>query len=47
MVAGGSGTSGNESCREALPVPPDAKKKQVKGRGIKGSGKFWKTQNAP
>lgn len=43
--AAGSGTSagGSESCREALPVPPDPKKKQQKGKNVRGSGKFWKT----
>ncbi|KAJ8676207.1 hypothetical protein QAD02_011993 [Eretmocerus hayati] len=43
MTAGGSGSGNNESCREALPVPSDAKKKQPKGKGIRGSGKFWKS----
>ena len=43
MVAGGSGSGNSETCREALPVPPDPKKKQPKGKGIRGSSKFWKT----
>lgn len=40
-VAGGgagAGAGGSESGREALPVPPDAKKKQQKAKGIRGSG---------
>lgn len=40
MVAGGSG--GNESSREAMPVPSDAKKKQQKGKGLRSTGKFWR-----
>ncbi|XP_001601465.2 COP9 signalosome complex subunit 7a isoform X1 [Nasonia vitripennis] len=42
-VAGNSGTGNSDSCREALPVLPDAKRKQQKGKGIRGGGKFWKT----
>ncbi|XP_058794619.1 COP9 signalosome complex subunit 7b [Phymastichus coffea] len=41
MIAGGSGSGNSE--REALPLPLDAKKKQHKGKGIRGSTKFWKT----
>lgn len=41
-MAGGS-SGGSESSREALSGPSDAKKKQQKVKGIKGSGKFWKT----
>ncbi|XP_012269095.1 COP9 signalosome complex subunit 7b isoform X2 [Athalia rosae] len=39
-VAGGvvgAGAGGSESGREALPVPPDPKKKQQKAKGIRGS----------
>ncbi|XP_046737352.1 COP9 signalosome complex subunit 7b isoform X2 [Diprion similis] len=39
-VAGGgvgSGAGGSETGREALPVPPDAKKKQQKAKGIRGT----------
>lgn len=42
MAGGNTGAGGNESGREALSVPPDAKKKQQKVKGIRGSGKFWK-----
>lgn len=41
MLAGISGSGNSE--REALPLPPDAKKKQHKGKGIRGSSRFWKT----
>ncbi|XP_046413925.1 COP9 signalosome complex subunit 7b isoform X2 [Neodiprion fabricii] len=39
-VAGGgieSGSGGSETSREAVPVPPDTKKKQQKPKGIRGS----------
>lgn len=43
-VAGGSsGAGGSESGREAMPVLTDPKKKLQKVKGIKVSGKFWKT----
>ncbi|XP_050590982.1 COP9 signalosome complex subunit 7b isoform X2 [Bombus affinis] len=38
MSGGSTGSAGSESCREALSTPPDAKKKQQKVKGIKGSG---------
>ncbi|XP_033218581.1 COP9 signalosome complex subunit 7b isoform X2 [Belonocnema kinseyi] len=38
MAGGGTGAGSSESGREALPVPPDAKKKQQKAKGIRGSG---------
>ena len=43
MAAGGSGTGGSDSCREALPVPSDPKKKQVKTKSLRAGGKFWKS----
>lgn len=43
MVGGGSVAGGSESGREALSVPSDAKKKSQKGKGLRGSGKFWKS----
>ncbi|KZC14081.1 COP9 signalosome complex subunit 7 [Dufourea novaeangliae] len=43
MAGGSPGTGGSESNREALSVPPDLKKKQLKIKCMKGSGKYWKT----
>lgn len=43
-VAGGSSCAGaGESSREAMPALSDPKKKLQKVKGIKVSGKFWKT----
>lgn len=43
MAGGSSGAGGSESGREALSVPPDLKKKQLKIKGMKSSGKYSKT----
>ncbi|XP_063990050.1 COP9 signalosome complex subunit 7b [Diachasmimorpha longicaudata] len=37
-IAGGSSAGGSESSREALSIPQDSKKKQQKGKGLRGSG---------
>lgn len=43
-VAGGSNSAGGNDQIEDLAVPTfGSKKKQHKGKGIRGSGKFWKT----
>lgn len=42
-MAGGSSSVSNDMGREAMSIPMDQKKKQQKGKELRGSRKFWKS----